>query len=256
MNNIIVENGFYIENCTLNELHQKIMDFRHVVQPLCQEKLCKLMAEISASICDHYDAGIDTYCSKSDGLSAFDMGKSMFFDDKTMALLNDSVVEWKMSLLIYPIKTKILGVVHSSRGDWVTKWMDQDFVHPYSYPDKESSKEQKRLDWYSLFKHFDGNSLLNGFVVELTDPRVEDIYAKDIVPYMPSFEDRANSVAESDIISCFGKDQQNPQSFEEFLAWTQSEEGKKEVEKVKEGVRDKLKPELTIEDITRKLNNE
>lgn len=251
---MIIENGFYIDSCSVYGLHQKAMDLRKELQPQCDKKVCLIVSELVTSIFDQQYCGISSKVCDANNGSPINIAGRLFMDQHTGQMLNNSVFQWKFTLVIYPFEDKLLGVVYSNQAQWISDFMDQDYVNEYSLNDiirseiGEERYETRKKEWGQLFEHFSGSSALNSITVEITDPQIDFITPENLIANAPSLERRINACVETSVVSSFGDELEwTPQSLKE---WTETEEGKTTVADLSEEFAKRLKKEITIEDLT------
>lgn len=116
----------------------------------------------------------------------------------------DYLLSMRAELCIMPTKDKILAIPYFNQHGWNEKLLEMPWVKEYGYwdntdqPDDMSDAdwEQRKIDWDDALgsEHFSGIPAAAGFTAQLHPPYIMPCHAKDVLPHIPSAEERVNNL--------------------------------------------------------------
>lgn len=172
--------------------------------------------------------------------------------------IRDPFVDYDCSLVLFPHKNRIYGIIYTEQKKIRELWSNKKFVKGYGYwnntdpEDNVTDKEWKERGeiWDKILS--DDNGLhgipsMNGYTVECTGKfYTYDIQNLDeIIKRIPSFNHRVNRIAQNLVFDRF-KTQEKKNGIE-FVSWSKflaflKKDGKKEFQEVKLDIKKKLLP--------------
>jgi len=282
-----IYNGYYIENRSLMELYEFVMNLRKRMGDTLREIYYKMMADICTNLID--TAAIQKiekdllkqYGIKTDKDSPLYTAFTILMKNRSetkKTVRRNPDYNYECTLVFIPIRDKILCLLYTEQAEFKTVWENTDGIHEYSYwnnMDKprdltEKEWEKRRKDWDEGLGKI-GVPALRGFTVECTDVNSCPVpLAEEIVKYIPTIEDRANRKSMQIIFNKkykeietkeLKKTKTDPQFqityqslYFSSLEYLRSNEGSKAIDNMSKNILPKLKKSITPKDLNRPLN--
>lgn len=271
-----IYNGFKFTNSSLPFIHQKITEFRLLLQVEHKIKIARFMANIATRMIDDLSVNPllaepvenhpkytkeDLTCSP---LTFADL-KLMERQKKIkVQQTRDPGVDFSFDVSLMPFENDVYAIVYTDQSDWLNLWSQQTFVESFSYwdnsdkPDDINEKEweQRSKIWDSIFSNKDLGSTpaMNGFNAQCC---AEYVYVepKLILENIPTLDNRVQILAESITLSKYMK----PEYVEEYKnkifelvsnarKWMKTPEGAQVLKLAQEQVKNSI-PHLITRDI-------
>lgn len=267
-----IYNGYYIENCTVQELQDFVINFQIKIQGelkyICRNKI----ADICTTIIDlsYMEKSMVNFI-KSVNHTYINTEPSHFPIYTALILVIERFKKkypgynFNCTVRFIPIKNKILCLLETKSDKFKEIWETTSGVYEYKYwnhtdkPNKFSDKEwlERGVDWKQALGLTDRCSQ-KGFVTECVIDLPLPYKPEEVLAYIPTPEERTERMAKFLVCSLKTKELAVSMTDCEFYEiyfkarqWLSSEEGQRMLNKKEESVFQKLKREITKEDLTK-----
>lgn len=259
-----VYKGFRFVSNDLLAIHEKFMAWRLRIRELTIEYEGRYIARQTVKLIDSFAAGRTTSLPDN----PFSKVRREFEDAQSeikKTQRRNPTIDWDFEVMVMPFRDQVYGIVFTDQNDWFTDFMAQDWVEDYSYwnntdpPDGTSDEEWEiRGELWDSICNQDPSGVPGraGFLADCTVP-FRWTTVDDVMPYLPTFEDRLKSAAKAGVFMVKARELAPPAgdpspSFGwlwEVEKYVNSDDGQAAIEAEVNRLRPILKEELTKVDL-------
>ncbi len=271
-------NGFKFKSSEFTDIHRWIMEWRTELSVLHKAALSKLIATLSVSMIDRAAITPGTNAGKSPLIDTWGSVLDMQKEVKTKGIRNP-LVDFEFSICLFPFEGSVYGIVYTERQDWLSMWLEKDFVEEFAYwnsgdrPEEYTEEEwNSRYEiWMSILEQGSHRvPAMCGFNADCTH-EYEHPTSEEVLAAVPSFAERVREQARLRVMSeelsrrrderqaSMTEEEKQGRPAEVFAMvtdverWLKTPEGDVELQAMIARLSSILKSELTRDDLVRDL---
>lgn len=252
--------GFKFKTDDIYEAMKDINEFRKHVKEVVDLKREFYFANEMQVL---FDAVTAEKRSLKKGDSVYGVVASNFYEKYRNSRANeysrDDTVDYETSIVIFPFEEKLYGMVFSALRELTSDWFAQDFIEDYHYQNQSDMPEDvTEEDWSERARVWEGILEISsipsnaGMTVQLVEGMPLLPQMDKVIKHFDSFERRCERMAENVLFEEKNKKispDKMISAYMDFQKWLKTPDGKLELAKKTGYMEQKLKKEITQDDL-------